>query len=78
MALKTFNIDEDAYKSYSKHCKSKGMSMSKQVENFIKKEIEKITNSGSKEEKADIDTNKIVKDIKNFDKSLEHPLKKYC
>ena len=75
MALKTFNIDEKTYKSYSKHCKKKGMSMSKQIENFIKSEIEKLTNLKSK---GDIDVKKIRRDMKIFDKSLEHPLQKYC
>lgn len=75
MALKTFNIDDDIYKSYSKNCKSKGMSMSRQIENFIRNEIEKITKIDSKE---DIDVKKISRDMKSFDKSLEHPLKKYC
>lgn len=42
MALKTFNLDEEVYKEFSKHCKSQGISMSKKVENFIKQELEKI------------------------------------
>ena len=75
MALKTFNIDDEIYKSYSKSCKSKGMSMSRQIENFIRNEIGKITKVDSEE---DIDVKKIERDMKNFDKSLEHPLKKYC
>ena len=75
MALKTFNVDEGVYKSYSKHCKKKGISMSKQIENFIRDEIGKITNINTK---TDIDTNRIGKEMKTFDKSLEHPLKKYC
>ena len=75
MALKTFNIDEKVYAEFSKHSKSKGISMSKQIENFIKNEIEKITEISSEK---DIDVKKISKDMKNFDKSLEHPLKKYC
>ena len=80
MALKTFNIDDSVYKHYSRHCKQKGISMSKQVENFLREEIEKIVNSntGSKTEKADIDVGKIERDAKKFDKSLEHPLRKYC
>ncbi|HLF53671.1 MAG TPA: hypothetical protein VI544_00670 [Candidatus Nanoarchaeia archaeon] len=78
MALKTFNIDEKVYKSYSRHCKQKGMSMSKQVENFIKEEIVRITNANTKGEKFNIDSVKIERDMKNFDKSLEHPLRKYC
>ena len=75
MALKTFNIDADIYSQFSKHSKAKGMSMSKQIENFIKNEIENITKITSKD---DIDVKKISRDMKSFDKSLEHPLKKYC
>jgi len=75
MALKTFNVDEAVYKNYSKHCKKKGISMSKQVENFLRAEMAKIAKVDSGFE---IDDNKIEKEIKNFDKTLEHPLKKYC
>ena len=75
MALKTFNVDADVYAQFSKHCKGKGMSMSKQVENFLKGEIEKITKIESVE---DIDVKKIEKDMKNFVKAIEHPLSKYC
>jgi len=75
MALKTFNVDDGVYKSYSKHCKGRGISMSRQVEIFLRNEVEKIANVSSKD---DIDVKKIEKDMKNFDKSIEHPLKKYC
>jgi hypothetical protein len=40
MALKTFNINEEVYKEFSKRCKDKGISMSKKIENFIKGELE--------------------------------------
>jgi antitoxin component of RelBE/YafQ-DinJ toxin-antitoxin module len=75
MALKTFNIDDAVYKNYSKHCKKKGISMSRQVEIFLRNEVEKIADVGLKD---NIDVKKIEKDMKSFDKSLEHPLKKYC
>ena len=78
MALKTFNIDEKTYKSYSKHCKKNGVSMSKQVENFIRDEIGRLTNSSSGPGKQNIDVKKIRRDLKSFNKSLEHPLQKYC
>ena len=42
MTLKTFNIDDKSYKQYSEYCKKQGISMSKRVEVFIKKELEKI------------------------------------
>ena len=40
MALKTFNIAEDVYKTYSKFCKEYGISMSKQVETFMRWQID--------------------------------------
>ena len=84
MALKTFNIDDKVYKQFSKHCKGHGISMSKQVENFISAEIAKLAGIDSKDVKNQeetIDSRKIEKSFKDFDKSLkfdEHPLKKYC
>ena len=42
MALKTFNIDDKSYKQFSEYCKKRGISMSKRVEHFIMKELEKI------------------------------------
>ena len=40
MALKTFNINQEVYKKFSDICKSNGLSMSKQVEVFIKAQLE--------------------------------------
>lgn len=40
MALKTFNIDEFIYGKFSKFCKENGISMSKQVEFFMRAQIE--------------------------------------
>ena len=40
MALKTFNIEEMIYKKFSNLCKENGMSMSKQVEFFMKSMVE--------------------------------------
>jgi len=40
MALKTFNVDEEAYKKFSEFCRENGLSMSKQVEIFIKSQLE--------------------------------------
>lgn len=39
MALKTFNINEEIYKKFSKVCKENGISMSKQVEIFIESQV---------------------------------------
>jgi len=40
MALKTFNLDEDTYKRFSEFCKENGLSMSKQIDIFIKAQLE--------------------------------------
>lgn len=40
MAIKTFNLEEDAYKKFADFCKEHGLSMSKQVNIFIKAQIE--------------------------------------
>ena len=36
MALKTFNVDDAVYKKFYAACKENGMSMSKQVEFFMR------------------------------------------
>ncbi len=36
MVLKTFNIQEEVYKIFSSFCKENGISMSKQVEKFMR------------------------------------------
>ena len=40
MVLKTFNIEEGTYKKFSDFCKQNWMSMSKQIDIFIKAQIE--------------------------------------
>jgi antitoxin component of RelBE/YafQ-DinJ toxin-antitoxin module len=40
MVLKTFNVEETIYKKFSDFCKSNGMSMSKQIEFFMRSIIE--------------------------------------
>lgn len=48
MALKTFNIDNDIYNEFSRHCRKNGISMSKKIENFIKEEMKKLEMSLNK------------------------------
>jgi hypothetical protein len=36
----SLNVDEKIYSEYSKRCKDAGIIISKQVENFMKKEVE--------------------------------------
>ncbi|HIH13774.1 MAG TPA: hypothetical protein HA224_00795 [Nanoarchaeota archaeon] len=40
MVLKTFNVQEAVYEQFSRFCKSRGMSMSKQVEMFMESLVE--------------------------------------
>lgn len=40
MAIKTFNIDENVYEKFLNLCKSNGISMSKQVEFFMRTFVE--------------------------------------
>lgn len=69
MALKTFNVDAQAYEEFSKHCKKEGLSMSKKVENFIKEELERMKFGKLPEVKSE---NKIIGTEK------EHSFRKYC
>ena len=39
MALKTFNIDEEVHRRFSKFCKEHGISMSKQIEIFMESQV---------------------------------------
>ena len=41
MAIKTFNVDEETYKRFAQFCKENGISMSKQIEFFMKSRVEK-------------------------------------
>jgi hypothetical protein len=40
MVLKTFNLEEETYKKFSEFCRQNGISMSKQIDIFIKAQIE--------------------------------------
>jgi len=40
MVLKTFNVEEAVYKKFSSFCKTNGISMSKQVDFFMRSFIE--------------------------------------
>lgn len=40
MVIKTFNLEEDVYNKFADFCKENGLSMSKQVNIFIKAQIE--------------------------------------
>jgi hypothetical protein len=40
MVLKTFNLEEGTYKKFSDFCKQNGISMSKQIDIFIKAQLE--------------------------------------
>ena len=40
MVLKTFNLEDETYRKFSESCKENGISMSKQIDIFIKSQIE--------------------------------------
>lgn len=40
MVFKTFNLDEETYRKFSEFCKENGLSMSKQIDIFIKVQLE--------------------------------------
>ena len=40
MVVKTFNLEDEVYKRFSDFCKENGLSMSQQVNLFIKSQIE--------------------------------------
>ncbi len=71
MALKTFNLDEEVYKEFSKYCKKEGISMSRKVENFLRDEMGKIRMKEVK--KADVEKPK-----EGAIKLGEHSFSKYC
>jgi negative regulator of replication initiation len=72
MALKTFNLDEDSYKKYSSHCKEKGISMSKQIDKFIRQEIARIAEMPVK------DVAEVPKSSKVDIQKDHHSMVKYC
>ena len=41
MSVKSFSISDDVYEKYSSECKRLGLNMSKQIENFMKFQLEK-------------------------------------
>ena len=40
MVIKSFNVEDDTYQKFSEYCKGNGISMSKQVDFFMKSVIE--------------------------------------
>jgi len=40
MVIKSFNVEEKTYKEFSEYCKSFGLSMSKQINLFMKNQLE--------------------------------------
>jgi hypothetical protein len=40
MVLKTFNLEEETYRKFSDFCRQNGFSMSKQIDIFIKAQLE--------------------------------------
>lgn len=40
MVIKAFNVEEETYRKFAEYCKENGLSMSKQIDIFIKAQIE--------------------------------------
>jgi len=40
MVLKTFNLNDESYRRFSEFCKDNGLSMSRQVDIFIRAQVE--------------------------------------
>ena len=40
MTIKTFNVDENVYEKFLQFCKDNGISMSKQIEMFMKSRVD--------------------------------------
>jgi len=76
MALKTFNLDLEVYKKFSEHCKKQGISMSKKIENFLRKELEQIENSKSKITLPNKNNLALLNNTKKPKK--EHYMTRYC
>lgn len=81
MVLKTFNVDKEVYERYSKHCKKNGVSMSKKVDAFLRRELDRVMDMRGMELREDVIKGKISLDTKEFanEPNLDvHPLQKYC
>jgi len=79
MALKTFNIDSEVYKQFSKHCKREGLSMSRKIDNYIRAELSRIRCDvkGAVESIDSIKLPEAQRETENKDNE-EHSFKKYC
>lgn len=75
MALKTFNLDDVAYKEFSKYCKKNGISMSKKIENFIRDELDKLKNKKNTPPNVEKSAVKIGKAAVSVER---HSFSKYC
>lgn len=73
MALKTFNVDEEVYKRFSTYCKANGISMSKQVERFMRDELERLT-AAKKRSKTRTEENT----HSHVPTADDHAMKKFC
>ncbi len=74
MVLKTFNVEDETYRKFSDFCKGNGISMSKQIEFFMKSIIEE--ESEAKEEYIE-KLNRIRKQKSLHIGSLENFKKRY-
>ena len=85
MALKTFNLDDEVYGEFSKHCKEHGFSMSKKVNKFIQEELKRLKDPDGFENPAERDRQERERKLNprldiDPDKldPAGHPMGRYC
>jgi hypothetical protein len=80
MALKTFNLDDKAYKAFAEHCKKEGISMSRKIDNFIRAELENLKVLSIKKEHKDKEAQKekTIETNAHTVSAEQHSFSKYC
>jgi len=78
MALKTFNLDDKAYKAFAEYCKKEGISMSRKVDNFIRAELESMKAGAIKKEHKEIGKEKVQEASTHILTAEQHSFSKYC
>lgn len=80
MALKTFNLDDKAYKAFAEYCKKEGISMSKKVDNFIRTELENMKAGSIKKEhkEKEAQKEKTIETNPHPISAEQHSFSKYC
>lgn len=78
MTLKTFNLDDKAYKAFAEYCKKEGISMSRKVDNFIRAELENMKAGAIKKEHKEVHKEKSIETNAHPISAEQHSFSKYC